>query len=55
MGGPKIEVLLAVFNEAYEQFIIDNRYAAFAPNMLHAKAMAHAIDRLQATYPITRD
>lgn len=55
MGGPKIEALLAVFNDAYEKFVTENLYVGFAPNMLHAKAMAYAVDRLQATYPITRD
>ena len=54
MGGPTIEVMIAEFNSSYEKFIEDNRYAGFAPAVLHAKAMANARDQLQATWPITR-
>lgn len=53
MGGPMIELMVAEFNRHYEQFITDNRYAGFMPATLHAKAMAYAADKLQATWPIT--
>lgn len=55
MGGPRIEVMVMEFNNAYEKFIIDNRYAGFEPAMLHAKAMAYARDKLQSIWPVIND
>jgi len=53
MGGPSPEAMLDVFNSAYETFIVDNRYSGLSAKMLHAKAMAHAAEKLQSTWPIT--
>lgn len=55
MGGPMIELMIAEFNSHYEKFITDARYTGFMPAVLHAKAMAYARDKLQATWPITYD
>ncbi|QXO10140.1 hypothetical protein pEaSNUABM37_00179 [Erwinia phage pEa_SNUABM_37] len=55
MGGPSLEALLAVFNDAYEQFVTDNRYSGMTPELLHGRAMAYARDKLQGTWPLTRD
>lgn len=55
MGGPSIEALIMVFNEAYEKFVTDNRYSGMTPELLHGRAMAYARDTLQSTWPVTRD